>query len=40
MRLLTQPQSFDKDQLIDLSVTNRTRLAEKGIVATGYLVNR
>ena len=35
MRLFTQTQTFDKDQLLNLSVANGARLAEQGIVTAG-----
>src|SRR5215203_5041097 len=35
MRLFTQTQTLDKDQFIDLPISNATRLTEKGIVAAG-----
>src|SRR6185369_2336783 len=39
LRLLTQAQSLDKDQFVDLTVANSTRLAEQGIVAARDRVN-
>jgi hypothetical protein len=35
MRLFTQPKSFDKDQIVDLSIANGSCLTEQGIVTAG-----
>ena len=35
LRFLTQSQSFDVDQIVDLSVSNGARLPKQGIVTAG-----